>query len=290
MSAGCEATGRGSAARQAGYALLSHVEQAAYFRALREGLYVLDTRTLSELLGIDRGYAAVILHRLQRKGATQWVGKGRYVLARPETLAAGRAPQVDARLVLPDLLDAAGLAQQYYIGYQSAAQWWGATHQVPHVLQVVIPGRHRPVEVGSARIAFIEAREATFFGLVAQRYQDVRLRLSDRERTALDLVHRPALGGGLEEVARTLAALLSREFDPARLAAYAHRFGRHSVAQRLGYLLEVLHVGGHERVTPALLPLRGRTTIPLEPGGADRGHIDRRWRVRVNLPLVDLEE
>ena len=263
-------------------------EQSVYFAALRAGQHVVDTDFVADVLAVSAPAAALILSRMQRKRAIERIGHGFYAVVSPETLYGRQRRSVDARLVIDALMRRAGLADCYYVGFQSAAFLHGAAHQIPFALQVVVGRQRRPLVVGETQIRFITATQAAIFGVENRAYQDVRLTVSDRERTALDLVDRPSLGGGIEEVARTLGLLLIGA-DPAKLAAYARRLGHHRTAQRLGFLIEALGLTDFAETVTALHALVGRNVVPLEPGGELTGPVNQRWKVRANVALTEID-
>ena len=267
--------------------MLSHQEQAAYFAAVKLGVRLLTAAFLCETLGLSSGHAAVLLHRLATKGVLERVGHGKYAVVATEVLYERKTKGVDLRGTLHALMTSFGLADQYYIGFQSAAQLHGAAHQQPFVLQVASVRQRLPTNVGQETIQFVKVMPSRVFGIEDRRYRDALVRVSDRERTALDLIDRANLGGGIEEAARTVGALLT-DGDVGRLAEYAARLQRHSTAQRLGLILERLDLDIPASITTALLDLRGSSLVLLEPSGSRTGPIDRRWRVRLNVPLDEL--
>lgn len=263
---------------------LSHREQSAYFAALRAGRRTLDRDGVAVMLGIAPDYATILLGRLMRKGAVERVGQGLYAVVPPEVLFERRTRGVDPPAVLHALMARHGLADAYYVAYQSAAHLHGAAHQVPVATYVAVTRQLRSVDVGVAAIRFVRILPRALFGIEQRRYQAEPLRVSDRERTALDLVDRPALGGGIEEVARTVRALLEGG-DVERLVEYARRLGRRATAQRLGYLLDALEVDWPGATQEQLRATRGRATVLLEPGGRRTGELAGRWGVRVNADM-----
>lgn len=276
----------GTATQSEGTPRLSHREQEAYYAALRAGTHLLDSGTIVTKLGVRPDHAKRILHNLNRKGAVDRVARGQYAVVPPEVLFERHRRGVDPRPLLDELMQRTGLGALYYVAYQSAAQMYDATHQVPFVLQVALARQHRPLRFGATEVRFVRVDPDHFYGIEERRYQGVPLRVSDRERTALDLVDRPELGGGSAEVARTLRSLLDGA-DTAKLVHYAVRLGNHSAVQRLGYLLELLGLPVAPAALETLQGFRGRVVVPLEPGGALDGEVNRRWRVRVNVDLDD---
>ena len=105
--------------------------------------------------------------------------------------------------------------------------------------------------------------------------------VSDLERTILDGLARPDLCAGVSQVATGLW-IRQDDFDWDRLAGYAQKLGRRSVAQRLGYLLEL-----YDLDTPVLIEtlqeMVGDNYTRLDLLLPDEGPTMARWRLRLNL-------
>ena len=68
--------------------------------------------------------------------------------------------------------------------------------------------------------------------------------ISDREKTAIDCIDRPALAGGVGETA-TILATASRRFDWNKAADYLERINSGALVRRFGWLVD--HVNADEQ-------------------------------------------
>ncbi len=117
---------------------LSHLEQTAYFAALRKGLHVMDVKRLSDVMAVSPSHAPKLLASMARKGALQRVGRGRYVVVSADVLFGRQTFVADPFQVVDELLQREGLSE-YYVAYQSAAFIYGAADQLPQALLVALP-------------------------------------------------------------------------------------------------------------------------------------------------------
>jgi predicted transcriptional regulator of viral defense system len=264
---------------------LSHLEQTAYFAALRQGMQVLDVERIRDLVAVSPTHAAKLLSAMARKGALQRVGRGRYVVVSSDVLYGRQSFVADPFQVVDELLRRAGLSE-YYIAYQSAAFIYGAADQFPQALLVALPGQRRPINWGRAEILFVQVQRAKFFGIQEIRYHDAFFRISDREKTLLDCLERFDLCGGMDEVVHTISVLLP-ETDPERLLAYVPMMVNQALVHRLGYILEKLstQLPVPETLLDSLATLIAPRVYPLDPHGPGAGPAHPRWRVRENLAL-----
>ncbi len=108
--------------------------------------------------------------------------------------------------------------------------------------------------------------------------------MTSLERTLVDVLDRPSLAGGMEEVWRSLAALPA--VDPVALLDYVRVLNNKTVAARVGYFLESRR---EELAVPAstLEALQG--LLPGHPVHMERalgGRLNRRWRLIVPAELA----
>jgi predicted transcriptional regulator of viral defense system len=264
---------------------LSPLQQTAYFAAVREGLHLLDADDVSRLVGASKAHASKLLAEMAHKGALQRVGRGRYAVIPADVLYGRQTYVADPYQIIDALLSEYG-EPGYYVAYQSAALVYGAAQQLPQALLVAVPQQRRPVTIGAGRIEFIQVRAEKFFGYRTARYHDATFAISDREKTALDCLDRYDLCGGVDEVSRTIAALLP-EIDADRLLVYTPRMKNQALVQRLGFILERL--AADQPVTEDLLAGLARhvsrKAYLLDPHGPAEGLAHPRWRIRENMAL-----
>ena len=273
--------------RQPGVIRLSHLEQTVYFACQRQGVKLLDADSVTRIAGVSRKHAVNLLSSMARKGALYRIGRGRYVVISPDVLYERKSYVVDPHLIVDELMKANGAGNLYYVAYQSAAALHGAAHQLPFALLVATSHQRRPIELGQARIQFVQLRPAKFFGFGEMLYHEAHLKVSNREKTILDCLERFDLCGGIDEVARTISVLLE-EIASDRLLDYLSRMDNQALTQRLGLILERLNT--LQVVDKSLIAnitrLVGEHIYPLDPHGPTGGSVDARWRVRENVDLL----
>lgn len=265
---------------------MSHLEQTTYFAATRQGLPVIGADDTSRLVGVSRPHANKLLADMADKGALQRVGRGLYVVIPADVLYGRQTYVADPYQVIDALLSRTGQTN-YYVAYQSAALVYGAAQQLPQALLVAVPQQRRSITLGSGQILFIQVRRDKFFGQRTARYHEATFAISDPEKTALDCLDRFDLCGGIDEVSRTLAALLP-QIDVDRLLAYVPRMENRALTQRLGLITErlitqpAIDVAFLDRLTDHV----GERTYLLDPHSPAQGPIHPRWRIQENIRLA----
>jgi predicted transcriptional regulator of viral defense system len=183
-----------------------------------------------ELLGGSDKAADHVIESLRRKGWLERATWGEYLLVPPEQ---GPDALGDNNL----LALASRVADPYYIGFGTAATHYGLTTQHRNVIFVVTPVRLRSREVGEARVRIVNPSANKFFGFEPVDVLGYKVMISDREKTAIDCIDRPALAGGVDEAA-TILATASRRFDWIKAAEYLQRIGSGALVRRFGWIAD----------------------------------------------------
>lgn len=228
-----------------------------------------------------------VIESLRRKGWFERASWGEYLLVPPEQ---GPDALGDSNL----LALASRIADPYYIGFSSAAAHYGLTTQHRSVIFVVTPVRLRAREVGESRVRIVNLAESKFFGFGPVDVLGYKVMISDREKTAIDCIDRPALAGGVGEAA-TILATASRRFDWTRAADYLERMRSSALVRRFGWLADHVNADIPSAVRDRLIGLAAHsrsTWLGSDPARARevKGAIgyDETWRVFVNVPPEEL--
>jgi predicted transcriptional regulator of viral defense system len=257
--------------------------------ALTEGRRREVTRAeIVRLLGGSDKAADNVIESPRRKGWLERATWGKYLLVPPEQ---GPDALGDSNL----LARASRIADPYYIGFGTAAAHYGLTTQHRSVIFLVTPVRLRPREVGESRVRIVNLSDNKFFGFEPVDVLGYKVMISDREKTAIDCIDRPALAGGVGEVA-TILATASRRFDWSKMAGYLERINSRALARRLGWLVDYVKADLPPEDRDRLMRVVARsrkTYLGPDPARARavEGAIgyDETWRVFVNVKLEELQ-
>jgi predicted transcriptional regulator of viral defense system len=192
-----------------------------------------------------------------------------------DPLALGSRLAPDAALAYHTALEALGHAQSAFEKLFFVT--WSKTRALRFQNRYYVPVR--------PRASLLRAKE-TF--LVRLERAGMEVRATSLERTVVDVLDRPDLAGGMEEVWRSLSSVEALDFAP--LARYAALVARPLLTARLGYALE-----SHERrwLTPPRLLATLEAKRPRGPVYLDRrrpGRLVRRWNLVVPPDMPPSEE
>jgi predicted transcriptional regulator of viral defense system len=240
-----------------------------------------------KLLGASAKAADNVIESLRRKGWLERASWGEYLVIPPD-----EGPDAMGETNLLAL--ASRIADPYYIGYGSAAGYYGLTTQHRSVIVVVTPVRVRERRLGEGRVRVVNPTPGKFFGFSPVDVFGYKVMMSDREKTAIDCIDRPALGGGVGEAASILATASSR-FDWPKAADYLERIDSTALVRRFGWVMDHVKADMPVDIRERLLRLAAsgpRTWMGPNPARNVQGAIgyDKTWRLFVNVSREELRE
>ncbi|MDR2000489.1 MAG: type IV toxin-antitoxin system AbiEi family antitoxin domain-containing protein [Zoogloeaceae bacterium] len=224
------------------------------------------------LLNLDRISAAKMLARWTSQGWLRRVSRGAYVPASLNTLGSAHVLD-DPWVLVPNLFSPA------YVGGRTAAEYWDLTEQLFNDIVVITSQAVRQKTQCRHGTTFTVKRIAPekIFGTKTVWRGRSKVLVSDLERTIVDLLDDPALGGGIQHVADCLAEYLKRkDRNDTRLLAYIEQLGNGAVFKRLGFLAET-----DDKAVRLVQECRKRLTkgnVKIDPA-LECPRIVSRWRI-----------
>jgi predicted transcriptional regulator of viral defense system len=252
-------------------ASIGRTKLAAVINAAGAVVHVTDA---AASLGVSRTEAAKTLARWAKQGWLQRVGTGAYVPVRLEMTGSGQVVE-DAWVLVPTLFGPA------YIGGRSAAEYWDLTEQIFRDIVVFTarPLRARVRKTGGAEFTLRHIPEERIFGTKAVWRGQTKVLISDIDRTMVDMLDDPSVGGGIQHVGDCLDRYLRNgETSTEQLIAYADRIGNGAVFKRLGFLAERHPLG--ERLIAACRERLTKGLAKLDPA-LDGSRLIKKWNLRI---------
>ena len=246
----------------------------------KQGRYTFTTGQAQEALGLSKVATLNAIHRLRQKQLVVSPARGFYLIVPPEYQAFGCLP---AEMFVPNLMKHFNLP--YYVGFLSAAQYYGAAHQKPQRFQIVTTKNRPAIHCGRIYIEFIAKKNAA--QVPTKNFNTVAgtISVSTPEALAIDLMSAPKHAVGINNVA-TILSELGESIDPDKLIALNKVFPELTTMQRLGYLFEFL---GFKEIANKILELLVDLKlhwVKLAPSTSYQA-IDRnqKWKIIVNVKV-----
>lgn len=224
---------------------------------------------------MDRVEASKILSRLVAQGWLTRLRRGTYMARPMEVSLAGEAAG-DPWIV------ASALYSPCYVGGWSAAEYWGFTEQIFRTVIILTTRMVRERELTTASTPFLirTISEKKFFGTKPVWRETEKVLVSDPEKTIIDLLDTPRLGGGIRPVSDMLLNYWGSKYkNTGTLLSYAERLGNSAVFKRLGFLAERVLAAESDLIVRCKAGIaKGISKLdPTIPGG----RFESSWRLYV---------
>jgi predicted transcriptional regulator of viral defense system len=229
----------------------------------------------------DKPGLSSMLSSLVKSGWLQRLEKGKYLVLPLEAGSSGQWCE-------PEFVIASYLIKPYYIGFQSALNYYGYTEKVSRTVYVVSTRRKiKPVvNISGVNYQFVTLDKNKFYGLSEVVIGQKKIVISDREKTIIDCLYLQEYCGGIATVAQALW-YGREELDFQRLAGYAVKYGNKAVSQRLGYLMEILNIKNVKAINALYKNISG-SYARLDTLAPARGKYLSKWKIQVNVNENDL--
>ena len=224
------------------------------------------------VLELDRTAAAKTLARWTMQGWLRRIRRGIYVSVAIGPLGSEHVLD-DPWVLVP------GLFAPAYIGGRTAAEYWDLTEQLFNDIVVMTTHlvRQKEQKRHGATFTVRHVHERKMFGTKTVWRGRTKVMVSDPERTIVDMLDDPVVGGGIQHVADCLAEYFKRkDREDNLLLEYIERLGNGAVFKRLGFLAE--RQGGEDKLVQACAGHLTKGTVKLNPA-LDCTKLVTRWRL-----------
>lgn len=247
------------------------------------GLFTRD-ELAAVLRGRGRAESTVASH------LARWTKQGR--IARVKQ---GVFVRIDTPARPPDFVAVASrMAPDAAVAYHTALEAHGFAQSVLEKLTYVTWTGVKPVSFMGRRFVPVRPRARLRAADRGERWIErtervgIEIRVTDLERTVVDVLDRPAVAGGIDEVWRSLAQIPA--LDPASLQEYVRLLGSRTLAAKVGFFLDARR---DELVVPQALLTWLQSRAPAAPVYVDRtrpGRLVAEWALIVPPELDSMTE
>lgn len=244
------------------------------------GRYSFTTSEAEKALELPKIQVLNALYRFKEKKILVSPAQGFYLIVPPEYQAYGCLP---AEMFIPDLMRS--LQQPYYVGFLSAAQFYGAAHQKPQRFQVVTLKNRRPIHCGRINVVFIANKGIEQMPIKQFNTAAGTIAVATPAVISLDLVSSPQHGAGINNVATVLKEL-SESINEKELIELANIHSELSWIQRLGYLFEFLDVSSLANTLAKIIEKKNVHWVKLVSNAPYKNIIrNKKWKIIVNTEV-----
>ena len=228
-----------------------------------------------------------VLFRLVQKGKLLRIKRGLFCLVPPGTGNLSKGYPLNWFLVAKALAE----GKPYFFSHYSAMHLHGMTSASIQTIFISRPEQRRVSKDLRIPVRFVTIPQKKLWGLEEKWVtNEEKVRVSDLERTVLDILDRPDLSGGISEIARGLW-LAKKEINGSRLLDYAKRFDSLAAVKRLGFLMENLDLVSEEAIDKIHKLIQSSTSYAfLDPASKKEGKFLDRWHLRINADMINIQK
>ncbi len=236
---------------------------------------VITVKDVKGFFNFTAGKIRVMLHRLEKKGWLERIERGKYLIVPLE----GREGWAEHPFI-----PISKLVTNYYVSYRTALAYYGFTEQIPFYVFAATTERKNPLEFQGYLYKFVRVSKRKFFGFEKIKISDAEINIADKEKAIIDSLDREEYAGSIIEILKALHNN-KEQFDFDKMIDYALKMENHSLARRLGFLLDIV-----KQDTKNLEEKIGKfrcvylsNSLPKKKYG-----ISRKWRLILNLSENEL--
>jgi len=219
---------------------------------------------------------------------------GRVLRVRRGLFASVPAGMEPAQCPVDAFLLAGRMTDDAVLGYHTALAFHGRAHSVSHEFRYLTARHARPLAWRGNRflpVAFpaaLRRAKQEAFGVRTVDRLGLSVRVTTHERTLVDVLDRPDLGGGWEEVWRSLESV--EFFDLDQVVTYALLLDNATTAAKVGFFLQTHREALMVPDGPLGRLRERRPAAPhyLDPSAArGRGRLVAEWNLVVPAEILD---
>ncbi|MCI0695288.1 hypothetical protein L0337_25180 [candidate division KSB1 bacterium] len=173
-----------------------------------------------------------------------------------------------------------------YVAYRSALSYWQLTEQIPSVTTIAVLKQRKLPQSPAVRRQFrlVRLTPYKFFGFVAIWRDNLKVNISDIEKTILDCLEKPQYAGGIDQAIQAFSQARQGRLDLDKLDTYLQKFRNNTLLKRTGFLLDFWGALDNERKKAWQARLNTNIGI-LDSLGSSEGSISSEWRIRINMDI-----
>ena len=245
----------------------------SYLAESRKSIFALSD--VVKVLDCSYEHAKVIVERLAKKKWIVRIIKGRYLIV---PLTAGvRGDHTEHEFIV------ATFFEPCYIAYWTALNYYGFTEQVPNKIFVVTRKRIRDKEILGVKFKFVNISEKKFFGFNDISISNVRVKISDKEKTIVDCLDKPKYCGGMGEITKGIF-FAKDEIDFEKLTDYTMKICNNAAMKRLGFVLDFLGMDSKNLESKI-----SNSYSILDPTKEKTGKYNPKWKLLLNISEEELK-
>ncbi|MDR1942394.1 MAG: hypothetical protein LBQ47_08720 [Endomicrobium sp.] len=239
------------------------------------GEKIINVAQIKAYLPKNYKYPLQFIYRLKQKKILRPLKRGLYTFNPIETMPVG--------MKLPDLAvaDVYMEGKEYYVGYLSLFNWYGFSEQLFQDVYVINTGRSFEKYIDNIRFNFIKVKKEFMYGIIEKQIAGGKVRITDKERTMIDLLYWNKAVGGINPAIKTVEEIIKeKKCDIQKFIDYAVKYPRPTIRKIIGVILD--KAGISETLTNPLYETIKDTSLTSAKWNKRTGTKNNKWKVIIN--------
>ena len=217
-------------------------------------------------------YTTQFVSRLIKKNILSPIKKGIYTFNPIESMPVGVANFGFA------VADAYMDGKDYYVGYSSLFNWYGFSEQMFQDVYVINNSVSSKKIIDNTTFHFIKVKKEFMYGIVAKEVSGGKVKISDKERTMIDLLYWNGAVGGMQQAMKIVEEnIKEQKCDVQKFIDYAIKYQRLSIRKIIGVALDNALID--DKLTKPLYETIKNTSLTSAKWDKRNGTKNGKWRV-----------
>jgi len=244
---------------------------------LAHGISSVTTDDISALLRIPKSQVPQRMMKLKKRYEIVSPVQGLWIPVPPEYRTWGAPPAIDMIAAIMKHMES-----KYYIGWLSAAEYYGASHHAPQVFQVAASKPIRKKSVGRVHFQFFHRTNLSNISCIKVESKSGFVLVSSVETTLLDISNDLKIVGGIDNAANLIIGICETTTPNIKELSSLSMCFPVAAARRLGFILEhFTDITELEELREACLTRKSSISL-LDSQASFCGKFYTPWNIKIN--------
>jgi len=195
---------------------MSGLEQKLYFYLGEKDKRVFTIKDIVQILNISYAHSRNIASNIVKKNVIERIKPGLFVRI-PESVILDKQQYTEDAILI-----AAKATKESFLSYYTALTIHGLSERYTTQIYVTTTTHQRKIKYHNITINYIQTIPKNYFGTTIIKYSNDNIRISDVERTIIDVINKPRYAGGWTETINCLKNI--DEIDYKKLIIYLKKY------------------------------------------------------------------
>lgn len=255
---------------------ISNNEFRIYLESKKLNKKVITVNEVMDILNVSKHQAYYHLYKMNKKGLIKRLRNGLYFIY-PDSLLLNIQNYVEDPLYL--LMN---LIKPYFASYYTALDLHGLAQRSINTFYLTTTKFIKVVKQETYIIKPVIVLKKYFFGYIQMEFGNGTINVSDLERTIIDIINRPELAHGYEDIIKSILDI-DIDLDYSKFFKYLSIFNKKILYHRIGYLFDTPVFKSYLNVPKSFLDkLKGQIhSINYFDSANKSGIFNNNWKVVV---------